>query len=247
MTDRKVLFFDIETTPFVCYSWQLWDASIPHVIRNPHVMSIAYRWGHQKRVNLLKLPDYDGFSKDPTSDVDILEEFSEVIGQADYSVAHNTSFDSKMIRGRMFMNGLPPFATPQEFCTYRTAKRLFKLPRYRLDDIGRYLGVGRKDETGGIKLWVDCMEGSKSAWDKMGKYNKQDVALLEKVYQGILPWTKLTLFDSGCPRCGSLDITTHQNRVTAAGAKYRQYRCHGCGSFPTDRKQLAGFSKNPLK
>jgi hypothetical protein len=40
----KVLFFDIETSPLLGYSWRMHDSSLLKVIDSRRVLSVAWKW-----------------------------------------------------------------------------------------------------------------------------------------------------------------------------------------------------------
>ena len=79
----------------------------------------------------------------------------------------------------------------------------------------------------------------------MVKYCKQDVALLEKVYNELKKQTEPKMHygvifgqdRSTCPECGSDDLTKAKGRTTATGLRKIQYKCNTCGSYhsKTDR------------
>jgi hypothetical protein len=85
------------------------------------------------------------------------------------------------------------------------------------------------------------MNGVKSAWDKMKRYNKQDVVLLEKVYLALRPWIQnhpsLSLMDGRpdkCPKCGGgplVKMQRYANKVTWV----QVWKCKNCGGFPRSR------------
>jgi predicted RNA-binding Zn-ribbon protein involved in translation (DUF1610 family) len=106
-----------------------------------------------------------------------------------------------------------------------------------LDDLGDYLGIGRKINTGGFELWLKCQEGDPAAWAKMKKYNVQDVILLEKVYKKMLPFMdnhpNISLMRGlahGCPNCGSVKLQKRGFRYTRVSV-FQQYQCQECGCY----------------
>jgi hypothetical protein len=126
--------------------------------------------------------------------------------------------------------------------TLKVARRNFALTSNKLDYLGRYLGLGRKIDTGGIDLWLGCMRGNKKDWKLMVDYNCQDVLLLEKVYHKLLPWIadhpNLTLYSlneaPACPKCGSEDLQWRGYAYTAASA-FRRFQCNDCGGWGRER------------
>ena len=86
-----------------------------------------------------------------------------------------------------------------------------------------------------FSVWLGCMEGNPKDWDKMTKYNKQDVVLLEKIYYKLRAWDKnppnMNVMLGGiynCPTCGSPHTVKHGQRYTKS-AIYNSYKCLNCG------------------
>ena len=113
----------------------------------------------------------------------------------------------------------------------------------RLGDLGEHLGFGGKMPTGGIALWVKCMAGDKKSWNKMVKYCKRDVLLLEKVYLKLRPYmashTNLGVYTNRpvCAKCGSGRTIYRGFSVTNAG-KFRRFQCNKCGGWGRDRNNI---------
>ena len=88
----KRLFYDIETSPMVCYSWRIgWNLTLSHsnIIDNWKIICVSYKWEGSDKVYNLK---WDKNQDDKT----LLEKFVKVLNQADEIVAHNGDrFDIK--------------------------------------------------------------------------------------------------------------------------------------------------------
>jgi rubredoxin len=80
------------------------------------------------------------------------------------------------------------------------------------------------------------MKNNPEAWKEMEEYNRNDVVILEKVYDTLKPWIKdhanLSLYaeDLVCPNCGS---GSYQRRGFAytKTAKYPRFQCTACGNW----------------
>lgn len=142
----------------------------------------------------------------------------ELFNQVDAVIAHNgKNFDVKMLQARCLFHGLPPLPSVKIIDTLTMARNSFRLPSNKLDSIASYLGLGRKEDTGGIQLWIDTMNGDQEALQKMLSYCKQDVNLLEKVYYRLrsfghhgTTFNAAHYFDDDkqrCPVCGSDELT----------------------------------------
>jgi hypothetical protein len=119
------------------------------------------------------------------------------------------------------------------------ARHKFDFNSNRLDDLGAFLGLGRKVKHPGFEMWEKCLEGDPEAWALMEKYNKGDVVLLEKVYRKLRPWMNshpaLTPRDRAifaCPFCRSQNIRRKGHRYTRLG-KTERYKCFegDCGKW----------------
>ena len=133
--------------------------------------------------------------------------------------------------------------------TLKMARRSFKFDSNKLDQLGRYLGLGRKVQTGGMDLWFYCMAGKMSAWKLMVKYCKQDVVLLEEVYLKLRPWdkshpnlNKYTQTEHTCPACSSTDLQRRGFDSTVGNVNcYQRWQCNSCAKW--SRSRLADKTK----
>lgn len=232
MNTQKILLFDIETSPNVGYCWGKWEQNIVEFLKESHLLSFSWKFKGDKKVKALSLPDFKLYKKDPENDIELVKELHKLFNEADILVAHNgNNFDVKMANMFFLKNGLEPIDEKKYFDTKLAAKSKFRFNSNKLDDIGHYLGLGRKINTGGFELWKDCLAGDKKAWAHMVKYNKQDVLLLEKVYDKISPWCKhpeVHINEGVCPVCGSKDIIQKGFRYLATGSKKQLFKCKSC-------------------
>lgn len=179
--EPRTLFFDIETTPFVSYTWGLWETDVVKIMENSYILCVAYKWEGGKMQ----------FLKSNGNDKKLCTQLHKIFSQADVIVAHNGDrFDIKKTNARLIFHGLTPPKTYKTIDTLKVAKRHFAFPRNKLDSLGEFFGLGRKVKHEGIDLWDKCMKNDQDAWRRMERYNKQDVVLLEKVYNKMKPWMK---------------------------------------------------------
>jgi len=159
-------------------------------------------------------------------------------------IGHNgDKFDVKKTNARFIAHGMNPPSPYKTIDTLKVARRFFKFDSNKLDQLGRYLKLGRKVETGGIQLWFGCMSGKMSAWNKMVKYNKQDVQLLEDVYLKLRPWmsnhpnlNKYMETAHNCPACGSHDLQRRGTDGTVGNVNlYQRWRCNDCYKWSRSR------------
>lgn len=229
MTKQKILFFDIETSPILGWAWGTWEQNMIRKERDWVIMSFSYKFQGGK-VHTKCLADY-GTKID---DSQIIKDLWKVLDEADIVVAHNgAKFDIKKTNAKLIKNGIKPYSPFKVIDTLKVARKHFKFDSNRLDDLGEYLGVGRKFKHEGIDLWFKCLAGDKKAWASMKKYNAQDVVLLEKVYDKMLGWMDTHPgVSEGCNNCGFGNLVKSKLRMTRTGLK-QQWQCKDCGAYKT--------------
>lgn len=242
MNKPKILFFDIETSPNLSYTWGKYEQDVIGFEREWYMLTFAYKWGDGK-TQAFALPDFKLYRKDPTNDLELVRKLWELFNEADVIVGHNGDrFDIRKANSRFLFHGFLPPEPFKTIDTLKVARKYFALNSNRLDDLGNLLSVGRKVETGGFKLWLGCMNGDSSSWKTMVKYNKHDVDLLYRVYQKLQGWItnhpNVNLYgeqSDSCPVCGGKHIQKRGFGYTKLG-KYQRYQCLECGAWGKDRK-----------
>ena len=247
----RVLLVDLETSPTLAYVWRRWKQNIGSnqvEKEGSYMLTAAWKWLGEDEMHC-------AFAKDPVEgdDSNICGLLYEAIENSDVIVAHNLNgFDYPILNARMIQNGFPPMKTVKKVDTLAIAKKNFRFNTNKLDDLGKYLGVGRKNETGGFELWHKTIKGDNEAFCQMMDYNKQDVLLLEQVY------LKLRAFDtnpaanaghyyednlSRCPVCGSSDVEETGNNVYTPVSRFAEMVCNGCGHRSRQRHSISDIEK----
>lgn len=232
------LFFDIETSPNVVFSWRVGhkiNLSPDNIIEERKIICIGYKWQNQKKVTVLKWNEHQ-------NDKEMLEKFIKVIDDADELVFQNGDrFDLPWVKTRCIYHGLPPISDSKTCDTLKLARRNFYFNSNRLDYMAKFLGIGQKIHTG-FDLWKDIvLKNSPKALAKMCQYCAHDVILLEKV------WDKLKLFVKqkthegvmtgkekwSCPSCGGNNVKKSKTKVSAVGTISHQMQCLNDGHYFT--------------
>lgn len=235
----RILLYDIETQANLAYVWQKYETNIIAYHRHWFMLSFAYKWLGEDKTHVKALPDYPEYKKNMHDDKRLVSDLWKLFDEADVVIAHNgRQFDIKKTNARFIKHQMPPPSPYKIIDTREVAKSYFKFDSNSLDDLGDYLGVGRKIKiVGGFQLWIDCEKGDPTAWNNMKKYNKQDVALLERVYNAMLPYMSnhpnIALMSGNtvaCPNCGSFKVTKQGFKYTRV-TKSQQYKCQSCGSW----------------
>lgn len=179
----KILLLDIETTPMQVYTWGLWDQNIGinQIIKHTEMMCFGAKWLGKKQVTFKSVHHH--------GKKEMLETLHEMMNEADILVGWNSAaFDHKHIRREFLEAGLAPPSETKDLDLMSIVKANFLFPSNKLDYVAQKLGVGAKVKHSGFELWIDCMAGNDKAWREMKKYQIQDVELLDKLYEVLLPW-----------------------------------------------------------
>ena len=238
----KILIFDIETAPMEVYVWNLWKNLVTPdmVIKERSMLSWSAKWLFEDRIMGQSVTAGEAFDREDGS---ILSSLWHLLNEADIVVAHNgANFDVKISNARFALAGLHPPMPYRVIDTLRHVKKVFNFPSNKLDCLNRYFGLNLKMEHEGMALWKRCVNWDNQALQKMLKYNKRDVAILEELYLKIRPWLKghpnLGLYidteETLCTNCGNENLTWGGYYFTPAG-KYKSFRCDQCGAIGRSR------------
>jgi DNA polymerase elongation subunit (family B) len=235
-TKRRRLFFDIETSPNIGFFWTAGyklNITTDSIIKERAIICICYKWEEETETHAL-------YWDSKQDDKKMLYSFIKVANEADELVGHNgDKFDLAWIRTRCLFHRIDMFPTYVTIDTLKVARSKFRFNSNKLNYIAKYLGIGEKIHTE-YDLWKNIvLNKDKDAMDKMIKYCKMDVVLLEKVFKElsihIPPKTHYgVIFGEGrssCPECGSDEIVKNNKRVMASGLVKIQYKCKICGKL----------------
>ena len=233
----KTLLLDLETAPNRVFTWGLFNQNIAinQIDKPGYILCWAAKWLGTKEMI------FSSIHNNPR--ISMLTPIYALLEEADSVIHYNgTKFDLPTLHQEFLRNDFGPPAPTIEIDLLRTVRRKFRLPSNKLAFVAEYLGVGSKMKNSGFELWRGCMAEDPKAWAEMKRYNIQDVLLLEKVYNVLLPWipnhpNQGLFVDSTailCPRCGNTSITKRGFAYTKTQV-YQRYQCGGCGSWSRAR------------
>lgn len=239
--EPRILLMDIETTPFVGYTWGKWQQNVIQFSEAWHLLCFAYKWLGEEEIHVVSQRQFTrAYKRNRRDDRQVAQAMHALMEEADIVIAHNgDKFDIKKCNARFAIHGLrrpEPFLTVD---TLKVAKRSFDFGSNSLNDLGYFLDLGHKMPHTGFDLWLGCMAGEDDSWDLMEAYNQQDVVLLEKVYRyflnggWILNHPNLALISGhvdACPNCGSID-RMKRGFATTTAYRFQRYQCNDCGSY----------------
>jgi DNA polymerase elongation subunit (family B) len=242
----KVLFIDIETSPNLAWTFELKRAyiGIEAIVEPSRMLCFAACW--------LDKPDrIEFYSEWKHGHEGMLAAAYRLLSEADVVVHYNGErFDEPRMNQEFAQLGWAPPAPFQRIDLWRTISRRFSLPSQKLDYVLRHFGLGGKQSTGGMRLWIGVMNGVEKDRAKMEEYNRNDVAIMVPLYAKLRPWIvghpNLNLYAVdgdgdgwNCPTCESSDVQRRGFQRTGVST-YQRYRCNRCGSWSREGKRITG-------
>jgi len=251
-TGVKILVVDIETSPNLGYVWGAWkqNMALSQVSKVGTMLSWAAKWVGTDNMMF----DHNmNYGDNPADDRGTTLTLHRLLDNADIIVTYNgKKFDIPFFQGRCLAHGFEPPSPYKHVDLFQVVRQNFRLMHRSLAAVAKHLGVEGKSETGGFELWAQCMAGDLDAWEKMVKYNIQDIHVTEDVYRVLRPWIKnhpnVGLYmeeeEAVCPKCGGKHIH-FRGYATTAVSKFRRFQCLNCGGW--GRLRLADkTAKKPI-
>lgn len=226
----RILVYDIETSPNLVWTYNLYNANIsPDKIVEPsRMLCWAGKWVGSKHV-MFYSEHHDGHET-------MVAALWEALDEADIVVTYNgRGFDNKHAMREFVTAGLGPPSPWQDVDLLKENRRLFKFASNRLGYVTETLGLETKLDTGGQGLWLRVLQGDEKAWAMFKRYCKQDVVATEGLAAFLWPYLKVPHFGlwSGgnrvCPSCGSTSLVPMGKTYTKT-ASYPRLRC-ACGAW----------------
>lgn len=199
----KTLLLDLEAFPILGYTWGVREQDVIKIVRPRMICSVGWKWfGESKKAQVMALPDFDEYKRDPFSNHGLMEHLRDLCNQAQIVVGHNVdAYDIRRGNTDILRNEIDPPAPFKTIDTLKVARQKFGFMSNRLNDLCEFLGVPGKFRHEGFPLWEACMRGDMKAWGRMKKYNRTDVdPCLEGIYRKMIPWYRprwLTRLEQG--------------------------------------------------
>jgi len=153
-------------------TWTTWDANVLKIIEPSKIISFAHKNLGDKKVQVRAVSDFDGYEPDKINDEQLIRYAWDVLDRSDIVIGHHSNkFDLPKLNARFVYYGLNAPSHYESVDTKAQASRHFKFDSNSLNNLGHYLGVGKKIENGGFDLWLRCIAGEPKAWKLMKEYN----------------------------------------------------------------------------
>lgn len=244
----RVLFFDVETAPLLSFHWRVWKENIApsQIERESFMLCWAARWQGQKRILSDLVTADEALAQD---DGRIVESLAELVRTADVIVAHNVDrFDLPVLNTRLLHLGLDPLPPVRTLDTLKVAKKSFKKTFNRLSYLADSLGIEAKHAMV-FDDWRRACAGNVTALKKMRSYCRQDIEVLEAVFEAMRPYAKglprlveaTREMQRACPHCGAgFEFQEPSGLHRTNASNFHRYRCERCGKFSRGRNSVLG-------
>lgn len=229
------LFFDLETSPNTVFSWRIGrkiDLTPDNIIDERSIICACYKWEGEKKVHSIQWSKGD--------DKALVKELASVLNSADQVVGHNGDrYDIPWVKTRAIFHGVEVMPKYVSIDTLKLSRGGFSFNSNKLDYIARFLGLKGKISTG-YDLWKKIvLFNDKKSMNKMVKYCKNDVVLLEQVFKKLQPYTASRVHvgvflgkdKCSCPECASSNVQSRGYMVSASGGKKRRLQCTDCAKW----------------
>lgn len=234
----RILLYDLETAPCIGFTWGRWEQDVIEFISERQIISVAWKWLGEKKVHVKALPDFPEYKKNPKNNRQLVKMLHGLFEEADVTVGHNViDFDDKVANTDFLLSELPPPPPHKAVDTLRALRSKFALSSNKLGDACQRMGIGKKVPHPGFKMWLGCLNGEPWAWSLLRRYNRGDVALLEKLYLRIRPWMSDHPFmiptdraHFACPRCEGKKLQGRGFVRNKTGERQR-FQCQDCGAW----------------
>lgn len=228
----KILMLDIETAPHLAHVWGLWQQNVglTQLLESGYTLCWCAKWYGEKEIFFESV---SGIGKKRMT-----AKIHKLISEADAVVHYNgNKFDIPTLNKDFLLQGLSPPAPSKQIDLLKVVRAKFRFPSNKLDYVSQALDLGKKTKHEGFELWLKCMQGDSKAWATMEKYNRQDVLLLEKLFDKLKPWVKgmnhgLYNPDNSevCPHCGSEHYQRRGMEHTTT-CSYQRFQCCSCAGW----------------
>lgn len=251
---QRLLFFDLESAPLKAWVWRAHDNYIApeRLEHDTFLLTWAAKWSDRKGIKYGRLTGEEAIAQD---DHRITQELADLMRSADRVVAHNgDKFDIPLLQGRLLANGQEPLGPIPSIDTLKLARSSIKIASNKLDYLAQFLGIGQKSPMQ-FSDWEAAYHGDEAALRKMDRYCRQDVRLLEQVYDRLEPYMKglPRLVEPGtgdrgvCPFCGA-DELERRGKYRTNASTFQRFRCRSCLRWSRARQADKGkLDHHPLR
>ena len=233
--NKKVLFWDMETTYLQARIWRLGEQVVRHdqlvESRDRYdIICIAYAWNDGKPPKIL----HWDYSKQNSAKM--VAEFDKIIRSADIVIGKNSDrFDNKQLNTLRMLHGQygMPDWTKYTDDLEKQIRKHFYLPSNSLDYLSKLLGYGAKTKME-FDDWIDIVEKRKKGrikFKKMLGYCKRDVVVTRASWNRVEEYVTPKLqYKTGCKNCGGNNLKKDGVRYQGVNI-YQERHCNDCHRY----------------
>lgn len=230
----KILFIDIETSPAICYTYDLFQPVISHkqIISPSRIICFSAQWSTSKKT--LFHSEYHDTREG------MLKALYDLLDEADVVVGYNSKrFDTPWIEGELLVEGFGRPSPFKQIDLYQVVKQHARFLSKKLDYVSERLLGDKKIDVNTMMLAIECVYGPEEdrekAWNKMRRYSKKDTALMLPLFDILRPYIKMPhpvneSDPNSCHTCGSTNLQRRGYSLTLTG-RYQRFACQDCGSW----------------
>jgi len=238
----KIILFDLETLPNLPEALKVWPqlSNYPGLTLRATITSIicaGWKEYESGRTHCINAWDFPAWKRDVNNDKHVVKALYEVLKDADAIVTHHgKKFDLPHLQTRLKKHKLNSLHNIPHIDTKQTASRHLYSFNNRLGYLGEQFVGDKKLDHEGWPLWVKVHGRDPKAMDKITRYCKQDVKLLEKIFHDMRPLiTNIPNYNlwrdkDVCPTCGGEKMKSHGWKHNKVADSYKRLMCLSCGS-----------------
>jgi DNA polymerase elongation subunit (family B) len=232
----KILLLDIECAPNLATVWGIWQQNVAlnQLLESSYTLCYAAKFYGESKIM------FDSIYK--TDRKHMLKSIHELMESADVIVHYNgLRFDIPMLNKEFLEAGMNPPSPVKHIDLLRVVKSNFRFVSNKLDYVSQRLGIGKKTAHEGHELWLKVMNNNRAAWKRMEEYNKNDVVLLESLYDRLKGWIKSHPNHNAysdeicCINCGSRKLHK-RGEVRSRTSIFQRFQCQSCGAWSRSNK-----------
>ncbi len=206
---QNCLVLDIETRPYLAYTFELKEVTIPW--QNVKEESCVIAWSAKPLNSPRNTIQYRDLRKGKyplTDDAEILRPLHALMQKADIIIGQNSKgFDVKRLNARFDLNGLKPLTHFKHYDLYLMSRQVAAYTSQKLEYVTEKLNIKYKKlqhkKFPGMSLWLECLKGNMEAWHEMEKYNIHDVLSTEERCNLVRQWAPKAFPDLNAEKCDS--------------------------------------------
>lgn len=204
-----------------------------------YILCAGYKELGSNKTHVISITDFkEDFQRDPTNDRNVVKAIADVLSKADMWITwYGGGFDIPYLNSRLLYHKLPVLPRVPHVDGWRVARGQMKMHSNRLASVSSFLGVEEKTPLNG-PIWIRASAGHKPSIKYVVQHCRQDVVVLEQVYNIIKPLAithpnvgLMNGLTHACPKCGIEGKMQKRGSYVAKTRVCQRVHCQNCGSW----------------